>query len=111
MNDEEIDRTLRRFRLVARPPTVRATIVQPPRGRVVPTSAWMPTVAALLTATIFYGLSASERAVVRITVDGATAARAADVELVARSLGGGPQSLSVARTLVLLDEPKIDTTR
>lgn len=111
MNDEEIERTLRRFRLVAPPPTLRETSVQPPGGRGVPASAWMPTAAALVTATIFYWLSAYERAAVRIAVDRATAARAANVELVARSLGGGPQSLSVARTLVLLDEPKIDTRR
>ena len=106
MNDEELERKLRRFRLVGPPPALRATIVSHAPGRVVPASAWMPTAAALLAATALYWLSAYERAAVRFSVDQTTVARAANVELVARILGGGPQSLLVARTVVLLDEPK-----
>ena len=111
MNDEELERTLRRFRIVGPPPALRSTIVRRAGGRVVPASAWMPTAAALLAATALYCLSAYERAVVRANVDHATVARAANVELVARVLGGGPQSLLVATTVVLLDEPKEETSR
>ena len=111
MNDEDIEPKLRRFRLVGPPPALRETIVNRGSGRVVPASAWMPTAAALLAATALYCLSAYERAVVRVTVDQAAIARAANVELVARVLGGGPQSLLVATTVVLLDEPKEEASR
>jgi hypothetical protein len=111
MNDEEIERTLRQFRIVRPPETLRATIVDQAGGRVVPASAWMPTAAALLAAIVLYGLSAYERAAVRFSVDRASVARAAHVELVARSLGGGPQSLSVAGLVVAMDEPKGDRGR
>jgi hypothetical protein len=111
MNEEDVERTPRRFRLVGPPPTLRARIVKPAEGRVVPASAWIPTAAALIAATVLYWLSAYERAVVRVNVDQAAIARAANVELVARSLGGGPQSLFAARTVVWLDEPKQETTR
>jgi hypothetical protein len=111
MNDEEIERKLRRFRIVKPPETLRATIVNRGSGRLVPASAWMPPAAALIAATVLYWLSAYERAVVRVNVDHATVARAANVELVARVLGGGPQSLLVATTAVLLDEPKEETSR
>ena len=111
MNDEELERTLRRFRIVGPPPALRSTIVRRAGGRVVPALAWMPTAAALLAAAALYCLSAYERAAVRVSVDQATVARAANVELVARSLGGGPQSLLAARLVVLLDEPKQETTR
>jgi hypothetical protein len=106
MNEDEIKPDLRRFRLVGRRPAVRAPNVRPANDRVVPASAWMPTAAVLIAATVLYGLSAYERAVVRVNGDHATVARAANVELVARILGGGPQSLLVATTVVLLDEPK-----
>jgi hypothetical protein len=106
MNDEEIERKLRRFRIVEPPPKLRATIVRSTDGRVVSASTWMPTAAALLVATVLYCLSAYERAAVRFSVDQTTVARTANIELVARSLGGGPQSLLVAATLVLMDEPK-----
>jgi hypothetical protein len=111
MNDEEIEPAPRRFRLVGPPPKLRATIVKSADDRVVPAAAWMPTAAALIAATVLYWLSAYERAVVRANVDQAALARAATVELVARVLGGGPQSLSVATTVVLLDEPKEETGR
>lgn len=111
MNDEGIDPKLRRFRLVGPPPALRATIVQPARGRVVPASAWMPTAAALMAAMVLYWLSAYERAVVRVNVDQAAVARAANVNLIARSLGGGPQSLLVAGLVVSLDAPKEETGR
>ena len=111
MNDEEIEPKLPRFRLVGAQPALRASIVEPANDRVVPASAWMPTAAALIAAAVLYWLSAYERAAVRVTVDQAAIARAANVELVARILGGGPQSLLVARTVVLLDEPKEETGR
>ena len=107
MNDEEIERKLRQFQIVRSP----ATLVDRAGVRVVSASAWMPTAAALLAAAVLYCLSAYERAAVRVSVDQASVARAANVELVARSLGGGPQSLVVARIVVLLDEPKEDTSR
>lgn len=71
----------------------------------------MPTAAALIAAAALYWLSAYERAAVHFRVDRAAVARAANVELVTRSLGGGPQSLLVAGMVVLLDEPKEDTRR
>ena len=111
MNEDEIKPDLRRFRLVGRQPAVRAPIVQSSNDRVVPASAWMPTAAALIAAIVLYWLSAYERAVVRVTVDQATVTRAANVELVARILGGGPLALAVATTVVLLDEPKEETSR
>jgi hypothetical protein len=111
MNDDEIEQKLRRFRIVKPPPTLRATIVDRADTRVVPASAWMPTAAALIAAIVLYSLSAYERAVVRINVDQAAVARAANIELVARVLGGGPQSLLVATTVVLLDEPKEEASR
>lgn len=101
MNDEEIERKLRRFRIVDPPATLQTTIVNTTDGPLVSASAWMPTAAALAAA-ILYCLSAYERAVVRVNVDQAALARAANVELVARVLGGGPQSLLVATTVVLL---------
>ena len=106
MNDEEVERTLRRFRLVGPPPKLRATIVDRRDGRVVPASAWMPTAAALIAAAVLYAASAYERAAVRVSVDRAAVTRTTNIELVARSLGGGPQSLLAAETAVLLDEPK-----
>ena len=111
MNDEELEQKLRRFRLVAPPPRLRAAIVDRSGGRVVPAVAWMPAAAALMAAMVLYWLSAYERAAVRVMVDRASVARAANVELVARILGGGPQSLSVAGMLVLMDEPKDETGR
>jgi hypothetical protein len=66
-------------------------------------------VTALVAAVVLYWLSAYERAAVRLSVDRTAAARAANVELVARSLGGGPQSLVVAQMLVSMDEPKEET--
>ena len=111
MNDEEIERKLRQFQIVKPPETLRATIVDRTDARVIPASAWMPTAAALIAAIVLYWLSAYERAVVRINVDQAAIARAANVELVARVLGGGPQSLLVATTVVLLDEPKEEPGR
>jgi hypothetical protein len=105
MNDEKLERRFRLYKPIA-PPTSGAMIVRPPRGRVVAASAWMPTAAALVAATVLYWLSAHERAVVRLNVDQATVARAANIGLVSRSLGGGPQSLLVAEFVVLLDEPK-----
>ena len=111
MNDEELERKLRRFRLVAPPARLRTTIVDRAGRRVVSASAWMPTAAALMAATVLYWLSASERAAVRVSVDQAAAARAANVNLVARSLGGGPQSMLVAGLLVSLDEPRPEASR
>ena len=111
MNDEEIERKLRRFRIVDPPATLRATIVKTTSGPLVSASAWMPTAAALIAAAVLYWLAAYERAAVRVSVDQASVAREANIELVARSLGGGPQSLLVAKTAVLLDEPKQETTR
>jgi hypothetical protein len=111
MNDEEIEAKLRRFRIVKPPATLRATIVHASDGRVVPAFAWMPTAAALIAAVVFYWLSAYERAAVQVSVDRTAVVRAANVELVARVLGGGPQSLLVATTVVLLDEPKAETSR
>lgn len=111
MNDEEIERKLRRFRIVEPPPTLRSTIVDRTDRRVVSASAWMPTAAVLMAAMVLYWLSAYERAAVRVSVDRATVARSANVELVARSLGGGPQSLLVARTVVSMDEPKGEASR
>ena len=111
MNDEDIERKLRQFRIVKPPETLRATIVDRTDARIVPASAWMPAAAALIAAAALYWLSASERAAVHVSVDRAEVARAANVELVARILGGGPQSLSVARMLVLMDEPKGETGR
>jgi hypothetical protein len=105
MNDEEPERMPRRFGLVAPPPTLREKVVDRTVGRVVSASVWMPTAAALIAAAILYSASAYERAAIRVTVDRAAAARTANIELVARSLGGGPQSLLVAKTAVLLDEP------
>jgi hypothetical protein len=110
MNDEEIEPELRRFRLVGPLPKVRAPIVKP-AGGVVPASAWMPTAAALMAAAVLYWLSAYERAAVRVSIDRASVARAAHIEFVARSLGGGPQSLLAATLVVLLDEPKPETGR
>ncbi len=106
MNDEEIERKLRRFRIVEPPPTLRTTIVERSGGPVVSASAWMPTAAALIAAAVLYWLSAYERAAVRFSVDQAAARARRNIELVARSLGGGPQSFLVAKTVVLLDEPK-----
>ena len=111
MNDEELERKLRRFRIVEPPATLRTTIVERSGGPVVSASLWMPTAAALIAAAVLYSLSAYERAAVRFSVDQTTVARAANVELVARSLGGGPQSLLVARVLVLMDEPKQEPGR
>jgi hypothetical protein len=111
MNDEEIEPELRRFRLVGPPPKVRAPIVKPAGGDVVSALAWMPTAAALMAAAVLYWLSAYERAAVRVSVDRASVARAAHIEFVARSLGGGPQSLLAATLVVLLDEPKPETRR
>jgi hypothetical protein len=111
MNDEELDRKLRRFRIVAPPARLRTTIVDRAGRRVVSASAWMPTAAALMAATVLYWLSASERAAVRVSVDQAAVARAANVNLVARSLGGGPQSMLVAGLVVSLDEPRPEASR
>jgi|SRR5688572_3030998 len=111
MNDDEIEKKLRQFRIVEPPKRLRATIVDRTDARVVPAFAWMPTAAALIAAIVLYSLSAYERAVVRVNVDQASVVRAANIELVARVLGGGPQSLVVATTLVLLDEPKEETSR
>jgi hypothetical protein len=111
MNDEELERKLRQFRIVPPPATLRTLIVDHTEARVLSASAWMPTAAALLAATVLYVLSAYERAAVRFTVDQTPVVRAVNVELVARSLGGGPQSFLVAKTAVLLDEPKQETTR
>ena len=111
MNDEELEQKLRRFRIVKPPERLRAAVVNRGSDYVVPASAWMPTAAALIAATALYCLSAYERAVVRVNVDHAAITRAANVELVARVLGGGPQSLLVATTVVLLDEPKDETSR
>ena len=111
MNDEELEGKLRRFRLAGPPPALRATIVNRTGGRLVSASAWMPTAGALLAAMALYWLSAYERAAVRFSVDQAPVARAAHIELVARSLGGGPQSFLAAKTAVLLDEPKQETRR
>ena len=111
MSDDEIERKLRQFRIVRPPPKLRNVIVDHTEGRVVSASEWMPAAAALIAAIVLYWLSAYERAVVRITVDQATVTRAANVELVARILGGGPHALLVATTVVLLDEPKEQTRR
>jgi hypothetical protein len=111
MNDEDIEQRLRRFRIVEPPKTLRATIVDRSDARVVSLSAWMPTAAALLAVIVLNWLSAYERSIVRVNVDQAAVARAANIELVARVLGGGPESLLVATTLVLLDEPKDETSR
>jgi hypothetical protein len=111
MNDEEIEGKLRQFRIVKAPERLRAAIVDRTDSDVVSASVWMPTAAALIAAIVLYSLSAYERAVVRVNVDQAAVARAANVELVARVLGGGPQSLAVATTVVLLDEPKEETSR
>ena len=106
MNDEDLERKLRRFRIVRPPERLRVAIVNRGSARVVPASAWMPTAAALIAAIVLYSLSAYERAVVRVNGDHAAIAQAANIELVARVLGGGPQSLLVATAVVLLDEPK-----
>lgn len=111
MNDEDLERKLRQFRIVRPPERLRVAVVDRGSGPVVPASAWMPTAATLIAATILYCLSAYERAVVRVNVDRAALARAANIELVSRVLGGGPQSLLVATTVVLLDEPKEETSR
>ena len=111
MSDEEVERQLRRFRLVGPPPKLRAAILDRTGGRRVAASAWMPTAAAVLAAMILYWLSAYERAALRASVDQAAVARTVNIELVARSLGGGPQSLLAAETAVLLDEPKQEPAR
>jgi len=111
MNDEEIERKLRRFRIVEPPATLRTTIVERSGGPVVSASLWMPTAAALIAAAVLYSLSAYERAAVHFRVDQAAVARSVNIELVARSLGGGPQSFLAAKTAVLLDEPKPETRR
>jgi hypothetical protein len=106
MNDNELERTLRLYRPVGPPPALRSRVVSHRDGRVIPASAWMPTAAALLAAVALYWLSAHERAVVRVNLDQAAVARAATIELVSRSLGGGTQSRLAAEFVVLLDEPK-----
>ena len=111
MNDNEIERTPRRFRLVEPPATRPAAVVDRSSDDLIPAAAWMPAAAALMAALVLYWLSAYERAAVNASVDRTSVARAANVELVARILGGGPQSLSVAVMLVLMDEPKEETGR
>jgi hypothetical protein len=111
MNDDEIERKLRRFRIVEPPARLRAAIVDRGSDGLIPAAAWMPAAAALMAAMVLYWLSAYDREAVRVSVDRASVARAANVELVARILGGGPQSRSVADMLVLMDEPKGDTGR
>ena len=111
MNDEELEGKLRRFRVVRPPPALREAVVHSAGGRVISASTGLPTAAAMMAAAVLYWLSAYERAAVRVSVDQAAVARAANVELVARSLGGGPQSLWVARILVLMDEPKEEASR
>jgi len=111
MNDEDLERKLRRFRIVRPPERLRVAVVDRGSGPAVPASAWMPTAAALIAAAVLYWLSAYERAAVRFSVDQTPVVRAVNVELVARSLGGGRQSLLVAKIAVLLDEPKQETTR
>ena len=106
MNDNELERKLRLYKPVGPPPALRSRIVNDRGGRVVAASAWMPTAAALLAAAALYWLSAHERAVVRLNLDQAAVERAATIELVSRSLGGGTQSLLAAEFVVLLDEPK-----
>src|SRR5262245_25818608 len=111
MNEGELEGTSRPYRLVVSPPSTRQPIVRRPRGRVVPASAWMPTATALVAASVFYWLSAYERAAVQLAVDHSASARAASIRLVSRSLGGGSQSLLAAEFVVWLDEPKAVETR
>ena len=106
MTDNELERKLRLYRPVGPPPALRSRIVNRRSGPVIAASAWMPTAAALLAAAALYWLSAHERAIVQRNLDQAAVARAANIELVSRSLGGGTQSLLAAELVVLLDEPK-----
>jgi len=60
MDDQDLEARLRAYRPAAPPAELRARIVQPPSRR--PPLAWLPAVAALLLATIFYWLAADDRA-------------------------------------------------
>lgn len=106
MTDDELEEWLARYRPIGPPPSLRSMIVRRTGGRVVAASAWMPTAAALMAAAALYWLSAIERAVVHIDLDQAAVARAANIALVSRSLGGGTHSRLAAEFVVLLDEPK-----
>ena len=106
MTDDELEEWLARYRPLGSSPPPRSRIVSRRDRRVVAVSAWMPAAAALLAAAAFYWLSARERAIVHRNVDRTAVARAANVELVSRSLGGGTQSLLAAEFVVLLDEPE-----
>ena len=67
MNDQDLEARLRAYRPVAPPPALRARVVDArlvaPRLQpsVRSSLAWLPAVAALLLATIFYWLAANER--------------------------------------------------
>lgn len=63
MDDQDLEARLRAYRPVAPPPELRARIVDVAR-RLQPSAslAWLPAVAALLLATIFYWLAANDRA-------------------------------------------------
>lgn len=106
MTDDEFEEWLARYRPAGSPPALRSRILRgrDRRGFAVPP--WMPAAAAVLAAAAFYWLSARERAIVHLNFDRTAVARAANIELVSRSLGGGTQSLLAAEFVVLLDEPK-----
>ena len=66
MDDHDLEARLRAYRPLAPPPELRATVVerrlQPSEGLQPSGSlAWLPAVAALLLATIFYWLAATDR--------------------------------------------------
>ena len=111
MNDDELEKTLQRYRPVGLPSPARVLPRKRPPGRVVAATVWMPIAAALMAATALYWLSAREHAAVHLRVDRAAVARAANVRLVSRVLGGGSHSLVAADFVVSLDEPKVERGR
>ena len=65
MDDQDLEQRLRAYRPVAPPAELRTRVVEAGRGaRAFQASglAWLPAVAALLLATIFYWLAANDRA-------------------------------------------------
>ena len=107
----ELEKPSQRYRPVGLPSRVRVPTRHDPPGRVVAATEWVPIAAALMAATALYWLSAREHAAVHLSVDRAAVARAANVRLVSRILGGGSHSLVAADFLVSLDEPKMEGGR
>jgi hypothetical protein len=60
MDDQDLETRLRAYRPLSPPHALRARAVD--AGRVAGSLAWLPAVAALLLATIFYWLAANDRA-------------------------------------------------